>query len=94
MYFSVGLDKIGSWESYNLYIVSYITGAASFDVYKVFPEYNVFSEIKKMLKKRGQIKFSWKAILISSDSVRERWLPLGHCGEALRFGVSASVNDD
>lgn len=25
---------------------------------------------------------------------KERWLPLGHCGEALRLGVSASVNDD
>lgn len=50
--------------------------------------------MKKKATEREQIKFSWKKILISSDSVRERWLPLGHCGEALRFGVSASVNDD
>lgn len=49
---------------------------------------------QQKLKKGGQIKISWKKILISSDSIRERWLPLGHCGEALRFGVSASVNDD
>lgn len=90
----VGLSKICSRESDHLYIVSCTIGTASFTVFALFPEYSVFSVIKKKPKKEGQIKFSWKKILISSDSVRERWLPLGHCGEALRFGVSASVNDD
>lgn len=52
------------------------------------------AEMFKGDAERQQIKFSWKGTLISSDSVRERWLPLGHCRKALRFGVSASVNDD
>lgn len=82
-------------------MVAYVKGETSFAIFAIFPEYSVvvfvffFFGIKKNKpKKGGQIKFSWKKILISSDSLRERWLPLGHCGEALRFGVSASVNDD
>lgn len=77
-------------------LLAYVIGMTSFAVFAILLEYSgVFLGIKKnKLKKGGQIKFSWKKILISSDSLRERWLPLGHCGEALRFGVSASVNDD